>query len=50
MLKRGDKVYTQVVKNCTLSELIPIIEDMASKASVIFSDVFNSYDGIVDYG
>ena len=26
MLKRGDKVYTQIVKNCSISELLPIIK------------------------
>jgi len=29
---------------------MPIIEELASKDSVIFSDGFKSYDGIVDYG
>ena len=29
---------------------MPIIEDMADKDSVIFSDGFKSYDGLVDYG
>ena len=50
LLKRNGKVYTQVVKNCSVSELIPIIEEFADKASVIFSDGFKSYDGLVDYG
>ena len=50
MLKRGDKVYTQIVNNCTISGLIPIIEEFTDKASVIFSVGFKSYDGIVDYG
>ena len=27
MLKRGDKVYTQIVKNCSISELLPIIKE-----------------------
>ena len=49
MLKRGDKVYTQIVKNCTVSELMPIIEELADKESVIFSDGFKSYEGLVDY-
>jgi len=31
LLKRNGKVYTQVVKNCSVSELIPIIEELASK-------------------
>jgi len=29
---------------------MPIIEVLASKESVIYSDGFKSYDGIVDYG
>ena len=29
MLKRGDKVYTQIVKNCSISELMPIIKNKA---------------------
>jgi transposase-like protein len=27
MLKRGDKVYTQLVINCSISELLAIIKD-----------------------
>jgi len=50
MLKRCDKVYTQIVKNCTASELMPIIEEFSDKESVIFNDGFKSYDGLVDYG
>jgi len=50
LLKRECKVYSQIVKNCTKSVLIPIIEELTSKESVIFSDGFKSYDGLVDYG
>ena len=50
LLKRAGKVYTQIVKNCTKSVLMPIIEYTADKESVIFSDGFKSYDGLVDYG
>lgn len=50
MLKRGDKVYTQIVKNCSISELLPIIEDLADKDSIIYTDYWKSYDGLVDYG
>ena len=50
LLKRECNVYTQIVKNCSKSVLIPIIEEFASKESVIYSDGFKSYDGIVDYG
>jgi transposase-like protein len=38
MLKRGDKVYTQIVPNCSVAVLMPIIEERASKDSVIFTD------------
>ena len=50
MLKRGDKVYTQIVKNCSIAELLPIIERMADKDSVLYTDGFKSYDGLADYG
>ena len=33
-----------------MSELIPIIEDMAHKGSTIFTDSFKSYDGLASYG
>jgi len=50
MLKRGDKVYTQVVKNCSVSELMPIIKGKADTGAVIYSDGFKTYDGLVNYG
>ena len=50
MLKRDDKVYTQIVKNCLVSELLPIIEELADKYSVLYTDCWKSYDGLVDYG
>ena len=50
MLKRGDKVYTQIVKNCSMSELMPIIKGKADKGAVIYTDGFKTYDGLADYG
>ena len=50
MLKRGNSVYTQIVKNCSVAELLPIIEELADKDSVLYTDGFKSYDGLVDYG
>ena len=50
MLKRGDKVYTQIVKNCSVSELLPIIKGKADTGAVIYSDGFKAYDGLVNYG
>lgn len=31
MLKRGGKVYTQVVRNCSMTTIMPIIEQQAAK-------------------
>ncbi|BAV95182.1 IS1595 family transposase [Ichthyobacterium seriolicida] len=50
MLKREGKVYTQIVKNCSSSVIMPIIESRASKESTIYTDGFKSYDGLVNYG
>ena len=50
MLKRGDKVYTQIVKNCSTSQLLPIIKGKASIDTVIYSDGFKTYDGLADFG
>ncbi len=51
MLKRDGKVYTQVVKNCSASELIPILSEFSDlDESVIYSDCWKAYDGLVDYG
>ena len=50
MLKRGDKVYTQVVKNCSVSEIMPIIKGKADNSAVIYTDGFRTYDGLADYG
>ena len=49
MLKRGDKVYTQIVKNCSISELLPIIKGRTDTGAIIYSDGFKSYDGLVNY-
>ena len=50
MLKRNGKVFTQIVKNCSAAELIPIIKEQADNNSVIFSDSFRTYDGLADFG
>jgi len=50
MLKRGDKVYTQIVKHCSINELLPIIKDKASIGAVVYSDGYKVYDGLVNYG
>ena len=51
MLKRNGCVYTQVVKNCSTNELLPILTDFADiENSTIYSDTWKAYDGLVDYG
>ena len=50
MKKRNDKVYTQVVTNCSASQLVPIIKKMAPSASTIYSDEWKAYDGLVNVG
>ena len=51
MLKRDGKVYTQIVKNCSASESIPILSEFSElDESVIYFDCWKAYDGLVDYG
>jgi len=50
MLKREGKVYTQVIKNCSIAEIVPIIEQQADKESTIYTDGFKTYDGLADFG
>ena len=49
MLKRGDKVYTQIVNNCSAAELVSIIESNIDKDNTIYTDSWKGYDGLVDY-
>jgi transposase len=50
MLKRGDKVYVQIVKDCSIKELLPIIRGKADADLVVYNDGFKTYDGLVNYG
>ena len=45
MLKRGNKVYTQIVKNCSISKLLSIIKGRTDTGVIIYSDGFKNYDG-----
>ncbi len=50
MFKRDGRVYTQIVKNCSASELIPILSEFSElDESVIYFDCWKAYDGLVDY-
>ena len=50
IIKRGGMVYTQIVNNCSGSELLPIINKGVRKESVPYSDSFKTYDGLVNFG
>lgn len=50
ILKRGDKVYTQIVKSCSIKELLPVIKSKTTPDIVVYSDGFRAYDGLVNYG
>ena len=50
LLKRGDKVYTEIVSNCSASTLQSIIRGRTSIDSVIHSDGWRGYNGLVDFG
>src|SRR5439155_2962230 len=44
LLKRGGKVYAQVIADCKRSTLLPIIKRKVRPESVVYSDTFASYD------
>lgn len=47
ILKRGGKVYTQIIKNAEKRELMPIIRLIIKQKSTVYSDKWKSYDGLV---
>jgi transposase-like protein len=47
LLKRGDKVYVEVVPNCSREALMPIIQGQVLEGSTIHSDGWKAYDGLV---
>ena len=50
LYKRNGKVYTQVVSNVSRAALQGIIKGKVALESVIHSDGFRSYNGLVDLG
>ena len=50
MFKRDGRVYAQIVKNYSASELIPILSQYSKfDSSTIYSDYRKAYDRLVDY-
>jgi transposase len=47
LLKRDDKVYVEVVNNCTREQLMPIIQGKILEGATINTDGWKAYDGLV---
>lgn len=50
LLKRGSKVETEIVHDCTRDTLIKIIRGKVGIESIIHSDSWHSYDGFINMG
>lgn len=50
LLKRGDQVYTEIVPNASKATLQAIIRGKASLESVVHTDGWRGYDGLVELG
>ena len=50
LLKRGDKVYTRIVPDVKRKTLMQVIEGKVDKSTVMYTDGFRAYDGLVDWG
>ena len=50
ILQRGGKVYTEIVPDCAKATLQAVIRGRVSPDSVIHSDYWRGYDGLVDLG
>ncbi len=48
--KRNGRVYTEIVPDCSRSTLQAIIRGKVNLASIIHSDKWRAYDGLVDLG
>lgn len=50
VLKRGGKVYTKVVENCSRKEILPILKGKILEESTIYTDGWKSYHGLIYQG
>ena len=46
ILKRGGKVYTQVIHNTKTDTLMPIIRDKVQPDSIVYTDSYRSYNAL----
>ena len=49
-MKRGGKVYTQIITNCTKEQLMPIIRGKVLSDTTVYTDGWASYDSLILYG
>jgi len=47
VLKRDGKVFTQIVKNCSKEQLMPIIQGKILEETTVYTDGWKAYDGLV---
>jgi transposase-like protein len=47
VLKRGEKVFVTVVRNCSKEELMPIITGQILCDATVFTDGWKAYDGLI---
>ena len=47
VLKRNCKVYTQIIKNASSKEIMPIVRNLIDRKSTIYTDKWKAYDGLV---
>ena len=50
LLKREGQVYTQVVKNCTKEQLMPILRGKILADTTVYTDGWTSYDSLILHG
>ena len=50
LLKRGGRIYTQVIKNVQKEEVMPIIKNVVKSGSDIYTDGWKSYDALAVLG
>lgn len=48
ILKRGGKVYTQVIPRATKENIMPILQGKILEETTIHTDGWRSYDGLID--
>ena len=47
LLKRGGKVFTQIVENCSKQALVPLIKGRVLSEATVYTDGWKSYDGLI---